>query len=399
MKDEEKISIPTSKRLKALGFGNFMVCLFLVLFFVFIYFSIRIFMEKGLWIGLLATLGMVVVEILVFFTGIITIYLTSVQTKLWLKVLGIVVGWAPGLNLIALGLILHSSVNEYRFEMEKLKLNRERASERKCETKYPILMVHGIFFRDSKLMNYWGRIPAELERNGAQIFYGKQDSADTVEESARYLCERIDEILEETGAAKVNIIAHSKGGLDAKYAIAKLGAADKICSVTTINTPHKGCEFAEYLLENINDEVKEKVDGVYNAMYKVLGDDSPNFLKAVSDLTTTRCKEISECCDSFEFAKHGVFTQSVGSCMKKAASGAFPLNMSYKFVDKFDGPNDGLVGEPSFHWGEKYIYLENKYHRGISHGDVIDLNRENIYGFDVREFFVELVADLKERGF
>lgn len=341
MKDEEKISIPTSKRLKALGFGNFMVCLFLVLFFVFIYFSIRIFMGKGLWIGLLATLGMVVVEVLIFFTGIITIYLTSVQTKLWLKVLGIVVGWAPGLNLIALGLILHSSVNEYRFEMEKLKLNRERASERKCETKYPILMVHGIFFRDSKLMNYWGRIPAELERNGAQIFYGKQDSADTVEESARYLCERIDEILEETGAAKVNIIAHSKGGLDAKYAIAKLGAANKICSVTTINTPHKGCEFAE----------------------------------------------------------HGVFTQSVGSCMKKAASGAFPLNMSYKFVDKFDGPNDGLVGEPSFHWGEKYIYLENKYHRGISHGDVIDLNRENIYGFDVREFFVELVADLKERGF
>ena len=105
MKDEEKISIPTSKRLKALGFGNFMVCLFLVLFFVFIYFSIRIFMGKGLWIGLLATLGMVVVEILIFFTGIITIYLTSVQTKLWLKVLGIVVGWAPGLNLIALGLI------------------------------------------------------------------------------------------------------------------------------------------------------------------------------------------------------------------------------------------------------------------------------------------------------
>ena len=37
--------------------------------------------------------------------------------------------------------------------------------------------------------------------------------------------------------------------------------------------------------------------------------------------------------------------------------------------------------------------------RGISHGDVIDLNRENIDTFDVREFYVELVSDLKRRGF
>jgi len=30
---------------------------------------------------------------------------------------------------------------------------------------------------------------------------------------------------------------------------------------------------------------------------------------------------------------------------------------------------------------------------------VIDLNRENIDTFDVREFYVELVSDLKRRGF
>ena len=37
--------------------------------------------------------------------------------------------------------------------------------------------------------------------------------------------------------------------------------------------------------------------------------------------------------------------------------------------------------------------------RGISHGDMIDLNRENIKGFDVRSFYVELVHDLKKQGF
>ena len=37
--------------------------------------------------------------------------------------------------------------------------------------------------------------------------------------------------------------------------------------------------------------------------------------------------------------------------------------------------------------------------RGISHGDIIDLMREDIDGFDVREFYVSLVKDLKDRGY
>ena len=56
------------------------------------------------------------------------------------------------------------------------------------------------------------------------------------------------------------------------------------------------------------------------------------------------------------------------------------------------------MGEESFKWGEDYTFLENKKRCGISHGDMIDLNRENIAGFDVREFYVELVAGLKNKG-
>ena len=53
----------------------------------------------------------------------------------------------------------------------------------------------------------------------------------------------------------------------------------------------------------------------------------------------------------------------------------------------------------SFPWGAFYQYLMVDGKRGISHGDMIDLNRENIPGFDVREFFVELVHRLKNQGF
>jgi triacylglycerol lipase len=95
----------------------------------------------------------------------------------------------------------------------------------------------------------------------------------------------------------------------------------------------------------------------------------------------------------------GIFYQSVGSVLNKASGGRFPLNFSYYLVKYFDGRNDGLVSADSFVWGEKHALLTVNGNRGISHGDIIDLNRENIREFDVREFYVNLVQDLKKRGF
>ena len=86
--------------------------------------------------------------------------------------------------------------------------------------------------------------------------------------------------------------------------------------------------------------------------------------------------------------------------LQEASKGQFPLNFTYRLVKYFDGENDGLVGEKSFKWGASFEMLRNTNpKRGISHGDVIDLNRENIKGFDIREFYVQLVSGLREKGF
>jgi len=336
----------------------------------------------------------IAVNFLIFWNGIICVYLTSSQLGLKWRIIGILCGFIPIANLIALFFILKTTTDEYGFETNKIQINKQRKSQKICATKYPILLVHGVFFRDSKFFNYWGRIPKELESNGARVFYGKHSSAASIADSAAELKTRIGEILAETGAEKLNIIAHSKGGLDCRYAIAKLGIRDCVASLTTINTPHRGCLFADYLLTSIPADIKDKVANTYNTTLRRLGEANPDFLAAVNDLTDEHCKQLDVEMPPCE----GIYCQSVGSVLTNAAHGNFPLNFSYHLVKYFDGENDGLVSESSFMWGENYILLKPRGKRGISHGDMIDLNRENIHGFDVREFYVNLVNDLKNRG-
>lgn len=334
------------------------------------------------------------VNFIIFWNGIICVYLTSQQLGIKIRVVGIICGMIPIANLIALFFIIKTTAAECLFEIKKERINANRFDQSICSTKYPILLVHGVFFRDTQYFNYWGRIPKELETNGATIFYGNHSSAASIADSAAEIKTRIAEVLSETGAEKVNIIAHSKGGLDCRYAIANLGVGEQVASLTTINTPHRGCLFADYLLTQFPPKIKDKVANTYNAALRKFGDSNPDFLAAVQDLTNASCQQM--------FAEmptpQGIYCQSVGSVLTKATGGKFPLNLSYHLVKHYSSKNDGLVSEQSFKWGENYILLRSQEKRGISHGDMIDLNRQNFKGFDVREFYVQLVSDLKNKG-
>lgn len=54
--------------------------------------------------------------------------------------------------------------------------------------------------------------------------------------------------------------------------------------------------------------------------------------------------------------------------------------------------------ELQLEWAPFLMVPETK-RRGVSHGDMIDLNRENIPDFDVREWYSQLVQKLKQNGF
>lgn len=344
---------------------------------------------------LINLLLIILVLTIVFWNGIIRVYLFSKQLGIRYRFIGLLLGLVPIINLIILVKIIKICKNEVDFENNKIKTNIERKNKEICKTKYPLLLVHGIFFRDFEHLNYWGRIPNELINNGATIYYGNHSSSLSVKESAKEIAERIKEIIKETNCEKVNVIAHSKGGLDTRYAISNLGMDKYIASLTMINTPNHGCVFADYLLNKAPNSLKNTVASSYNFALKKLGDKEPNFLEGVSDLTSTKVEELNKIIKKSD----KVYYQAFGSVLKKATGGRFPLNLTNNFVKYFDGKNDGLVGEDSFPIYDNFTLVEAPKNRGISHGDVIDLNRENIEGYDVREFYVKLVNDLKNKGY
>ncbi len=334
-------------------------------------------------------------SLILLVNGLSRVFLTSQQLGIRWRLLILFFWWVPVVNFILLNKVCRLVRREYEVETGKNQLNNIRSIGSICATKYPLLLVHGVFFRDFRYFSYWGRIPKELKKNGAVFYLGQQQSAASVKDTAAELATRIKEIVEETGCDKINIIAHSKGGLDARYAISCLGMDQFVASLTTISTPHHGCLFADHLLEKTSEKFVNRIAKSYNAALRKLGDQNPDFIAAVTDLTAENCRQINEEAPD----KDTVYYKSYGSKLNTWMGGRFPLNLSNILVQPFDGENDGLVSVSSAEWGAQYTVLSPTGKRGISHGDVIDLNRENIDDFDVRELYVGIVKDLKALGF
>lgn len=262
----------------------------------------------------------------------------------------------------------------------------------KRKLRYPILLVHGLAFRDHKYLNYWGRIPKRLEELGAQIFYGNQDGNGTIEDNGLFLMERINEILEQTGASKVNIIAHSKGGIDCRYMISHFNMGKKVASLTTIATPHHGCKILDkvprYLL---------RVHSIHiNVLMKLTGDKRPKAYKAYNSLKESYMEDFNK----KYLDDPSVYYQSYAFSMQKDVI----LWLFHKFINKY-GENDGQVTVESAKWGDfKGVYRSNS-KRGISHAHEIDMYRKKMSKkdgpniSDILEIYEKIYNDLCDKDF
>lgn len=331
---------------------------------------------------------------LLILNGSVRILAACRSLGIWKRIVFICFLWIPVIHLFPLKYLSRRAKIEYDAETCRFENRKERDGSLICATRYPIIMLHGIGFRDFKYFNYWGRIPKELVRNGAIVYYGHQEAWGTIENNAEIIREKTEEILKESHCDKVNIIAHSKGGLDARYLISGLHMEGKIASLTTMSTPHRGSELLN-LLNKLPDNIYHLVASLFDKSFGKAGDRHPDCYHSSKQLSPSFCREFNE---KYPDAP-GVYYQSYASVVKHTFGD--PLLWIPNLIMFFAGApkNDGLVSEESAKWGNFKGTFVSKGRRGISHGDMIDLKREDYKGFDVIEAYVKIVAELKEMGY
>jgi triacylglycerol lipase len=114
------------------------------------------------------------------------------------------------------------------------------------QTKYPIVLTHGLYGFDSLLgIDYWHKVPETLRKDGAKVYLTTVSNSNSSEIRGEQLIPQIERILAISGADKVNLIGHSHGGPTIRY-VASV-RPDLVASVTSIAGVNKGSEVADVL--------------------------------------------------------------------------------------------------------------------------------------------------------
>ena len=114
------------------------------------------------------------------------------------------------------------------------------------QTRYPVVLVHGLFGFDSFLgIDYFYGIPQALAQGGARVFVAQVSAANSTEVRGEQLLAQVKNIMAITGARKVNLIGHSHGGPTIRYVAGV--APQLVASVTSIGGVNKGSRVADIL--------------------------------------------------------------------------------------------------------------------------------------------------------
>ena len=264
-----------------------------------------------------------------------------------------------------------------------------------CDTKYPVILVSGLGFKDSiNLMNYWGKIPDFLKAHGCEVYTAYQDAFNSHADNAIKLKYRILDILEKSNHEKISIIGHSKGGIEARYMISKLGMEEKIASLTTLGSPHRGSGLADIIVGKIP-LPKFVIARLINIYGKLMGDQRPDSYRAAVQLTKSFMKNFNEDVPNSphvyyqSFATH--ITREYPNIMWKTLSG---------ILYNIDGSNDGLVSIDSSQWGNYRGVVSTEKCPSISHADIINLKPFSVLkDFKAHWFFAHVIHELKCMGY
>jgi triacylglycerol lipase len=243
---------------------------------------------------------------------------------------------------------------------------------------YPIVFAHGFFgfddFAGTGFIDYFWHVKSTLASKGETLIYTPAvDPFNSSEYRGNQLGAAVKKILDDTGYAKVVIVGHSQGGLDAR--VVAHDHPDWVAAVVTVGTPHDGVPFADIALKikpdsRLNDILDELAKLLGGPLYDTVGSET-SLSKAIRQFTTTEMKAFNaKYTNAFGMPYWSIAGRtnykpdSVSECatpdmpafMQPFRTSLDPtdplLSVTEQVLEEFKGvPNDGLVDVGRAHWG------------------------------------------------
>ena len=103
----------------------------------------------------------------------------------------------------------------------------------------PVVFVHGW----SSSADVWSTMTERFREDGwpeAYLVVWSYDTSRSNVETAEHLADRVDAVLDATGASRVDIVAHSMGALSARYYVRHLGGDARVDGWVSLGSPNHG---------------------------------------------------------------------------------------------------------------------------------------------------------------
>jgi len=274
---------------------------------------------------------------------------------------------AVALAAVAAGAALWLARRRRRFPLR-------RAYLRRAAPRYPVVLAHGLLGFDEIRVgrarhDYFRGVSARLEQHGCVVHRCRVARTASIADRAAELTAFVRAL----PAPRVNLVAHSMGGLDARYALARLGLARSVASLTTIGSPHHGTPLADL------GSGLARSAAVGTALARV-----GMKLDALHDLTTNRMADFN--C-AVRDARGVMYASVVGA--PRARREVSPILVpTWLWLGGEALPNDGMVPAASQRWGDVLFEIE------ADHFAQIGWSRR----FEAGDFYAALLTELRGRG-
>jgi pimeloyl-ACP methyl ester carboxylesterase len=109
----------------------------------------------------------------------------------------------------------------------------------------PVILIHG-YYQDYTVWSDWEKVLLKDKVPYCTVSFNRNDKCGTATDHAKELKEIVQTVKNITHQKQVNLVGHSKGGLDARVYLAESQTLD-VANLIMIGTPNRGSPLADFI--------------------------------------------------------------------------------------------------------------------------------------------------------